>query len=295
MSISKLTGVIPALATPIDINENIDEKGLFNLITYLVESGISGIFPLGSMGEFAPLREKERIRLLEKVVEIVNKRIPVLAGVSDTGTKRVIDNILKAKEIGVDAIVSLPPFFYFLNQRAVFDFYIEIAEKSPLPVIIYHNPIMTKVKLDFDTVLRLSEHPNIIGIKDSSCDYNFFQKLLQLKNDKFSVLQGDERKLKEALLSGADGLVTGVGNVAIEIFIALYRAARENKIEVVEDLQNKIFKLLNFCRDSWIQAIKYGLKVRGICEEYTCRPFCPIDDETRRLVEFTLKDIGVLK
>ncbi len=290
----KITGVIPALVTPINNDESIDELGVTKLIEYLINSGVSGIFPLGSMGEFAPLEDKERFHLLEKVVTVVNKRVPVLAGVSDTGTKRVISNILKAKEIGVDAVVSLPPFFYFLNQKAVFDFYTEIAERSLLPIIIYHNPTMTKIRVEFDTILELSKHPNIIGIKDSSCNYDFFSQLLGLRNSKFFVLQGDERRLKEALLAGADGLVTGVGNVAIKIFIDLYQTAKEGKNREVEELQNKVNRLLEFCKDSWIQAIKYGLKLQGICKEYTCKPFCPIDEETMKKVENILKEFGII-
>jgi 4-hydroxy-tetrahydrodipicolinate synthase len=295
MTISKITGVIPALVTPINSNEIIDEEGLIRLIKYLIDSGVTGIFPLGSMGEFAPLEEKERFDLLEKVVDIVNKRVPVLAGVSDTGTKRVIKNALKAKEIGADAVVALLPFFYFLNQRAILDFYMDVAEASLLPVVIYHNPTMTKIRIEFDTIAKLSEHNNIIGIKDSSCDYELFIKLLDLKSDKFFVLQGDERRLKEALLAGADGLVTGVGNVAIEIFVRLYKSAKENKVKEVEELQNKVNKLLSFCRDSWIQAIKYGLKLRGICEEYTCRPFCPVDEDTRSSVKTILEELRILQ
>lgn len=290
----KITGVIPALVTPINNNESIDELGVTKLIEHLINLGVSGIFTLGSMGEFAPLEDRERFHLSEKVVEVVNKRVPVLAGVSDTGTKRVINNTLKAKEIGADAVVLLPPFFYLLNQKALSDFYIEIAERSPLPVIIYNNPIMTKVGLEFNTILELSKHPNIIGIKDSSCNYDFFLQLLNLRSSKFFVLQGDERRLKEALLAGADGLVTGVGNVAIKIFIDLYQAAKEGKDRELEELQNKVNRLLEFCKDSWIQAIKYGLKLQGICEEYACKPFCPIDGETRRKVETTLKEFGII-
>ncbi|MCX7795757.1 MAG: dihydrodipicolinate synthase family protein [bacterium] len=290
----KIKGVIPALVTPIDNSESIDEKSLERLLEHLISSGVSGVFPLGSMGEFAPLEDKEKFYLLEKVVEVVNKRIPVLAGVSDTGTKRVIRNILKASEIGVDAVVSVPPFFYFLNQKGVSSFYTEIAERSPLPVVIYHNPIMTKIKLEFDTVAEISKHQNIIGIKDSSCDYEFFSKLLSLKSNKFFVLQGDERRLKEALLAGADGLVTGVGNVAIKIFIELYEATKERRIKEAEELQNKVNQLLRFCKDSWIQAIKYGLKLQGICDDYTCRPFCPADKDTKKTVESTLKELGIL-
>lgn len=290
----KITGVVPALVTPINNNESIDELGLTKLIEYLINSGISGIFPLGSMGEFAPLEDKERFHLLEKVVAVVNKRVPVLAGVSDTGTKRVINNTLKAKEIGADAVVLLPPFFYLLNQKALSDFYIGIAERSPLPVVIYNNPIMTKIGLELNTILELSKHPNIIGIKDSSCNYDFFLQLLSLRSSKFLVLQGDERRLKEALLAGADGLVTGVGNVAIKIFTDLYQAAKEGKNREVDELQNKVNRLLKFCKDSWIQAIKYGLKLQGICEEYVCKPFCPIDEETRKTVESILRELKIL-
>lgn len=290
----RLEGVIPALVTPVDSNESLDEKGLSKLINYLIDSGVSSIFALGSMGEFATLEEKEKIHLLEKTVELVNRKVPVLAGVSDTGTKKVIKNIQKAKEIGVDAVVSLPPFFYLLNQKAVINFYLDIAEASLLPVIIYNNPGMTKIKIELNSISVLSEHPNIIGIKDSSCNYSFFLNLIQLKSNKFSIFQGDEKRLKDALLAGADGLVTGVGNIAIKIFINLYKAIKENKIEEAERLQNKVNKLLEFCKESWIQAIKYGLKLQGICEEYTCRPFCPVDEDIREKVETTLKELKVL-
>lgn len=290
----RLEGVIPALVTPVNSDESLDEKGLNKLVNHLIGSGVSSIFALGSMGEFATLEEKEKIHLLEKTIEITDKRVPVLAGVSDTGTKKVIKNALKAKEVGADAVVSLPPFFYLLNQKAIINFYLDIAEASPLPLIIYNNPGMTKIKIELDSISTLSKHPNIIGVKDSSCDYPFFVKLIQLKSDKFTIFQGDERRLKDALLDGADGLVTGVGNTAIEIFVALYRAVKENRIEEAEELQNRVNKLLEFCKDSWIQAIKYGLKLRGICEEYTCRPFCPVDEDIRKRVETTLKELKIL-
>lgn len=290
----RLEGVIPALVTPVNNDESIDEKGLNRLVNHLITSGVSGIFALGSMGEFATLEEKEKIHLLEKTVEVVNRRVPVLAGVSDTGTKKVIKNALKAKEVGVDAVVSLPPFFYLLNQRAIINFYLDIAEASPLPLIIYNNPGMTKIKIELNSISVLSEHPNIIGIKDSSCDYSFFLNLIQLKSNKFSIFQGDEKRLKDALLAGADGLVTGVGNTAIKIFINLYRAIKENRVEDAEELQNKVNKLLEFCKDSWIQAIKYGLRLQGICEEYACRPFCPVDEDIRKRVETTLKELKIL-
>ncbi|MBC7319858.1 dihydrodipicolinate synthase family protein [bacterium] len=290
----RLEGVIPALVTPINPDESVDERSLYHLVNYLLDAGVSGIFALGSMGEFATLEEKEKIHLLEKTVEIVDGKVPVLAGVSDTGTRKVIKNITEAKSAGVDTVVALPPFFYFLNQRAVIDFYLDISEASPLPVIIYHNPIMTKIKLEFDTIAELADHPNIIGIKDSSCDYKLFSKLLSLRNDKFSVFQGDERRLKEALLEGADGLVTGVGNLAIWIFVDLYKSAKEGNVKGVEELQNKVNKLLEFCKDSWIQAIKYGLKLQGICEEYVCRPFCPVDRDIKEKVMDTLKELNIL-
>lgn len=290
----RLEGVIPALVTPVKPDESVDESGLYRLVNYLLNAGVSGIFALGSMGEFATLEDREKIHLLEKVVEIVDSKVPVLAGVSDTGTKKVIKNIMEIKQLGVDAVVALPPFFYLLNQGAVRNFYIDIAEASPLPVVIYHNPGMTRFKFEFDTLVELSNHPNIIGLKDSSCDYEFFLKTLTLRDDNFSVLQGDERRLKEALLAGADGLVTGVGNVAIKIFVDLYKSAKEGDIKEVEEQQSRVNRLLEFCRDSWIQAIKYGLKLQGICKEYVCRPFCPVDEDTKKRVEDTLKEMKIL-
>ena len=295
MKTKSYKGVIPALATPLHKDETIDEEGLSRLIEYHISAGVGGIFVLGSMGEFAGLEDKEKWSLVKLTVEKVKGRVPVLAGASDTGTKRVIKNVLMIKELGADASVVLPPYFYFLpDQKEIFKFYADIAEKTEFPIVIYHNPVMTKVRVEFETIFRLSKIENIIGIKDSSGDYPLVERLIkEVKRDNFFVFQGDERRLAIACAGGADGLVTGVGSLAPRVFVELYRAALKGDIKEANIGQEKVLKLLSFCGDSWIRAIKYGLKLLGLCEDYVCQPSTSFDDITKEKVRFTLEGLGL--
>lgn len=286
-------GVIPALTTPLHKDETIDEEGLSKLVEYHISAGVGGIFVLGSMGEFTALEDKEKWRLVKLTVEKVGERVPVLAGASDTGTKRVIKNVLMVKELGADAAVVLPPYFYFLpDQKEIFKFYADVAEKTKFPIVIYHNPVMTKVRIEFETIFKLSKIENIIGIKDSSGDYPLVEKLIkEIKGDSFFVFQGDERHLASAIVAGADGLVTGVGSLAPRIFVELYQAASRGDIKEANLGQEKVLKLLSFCGDSWIRAIKYGLKLLGLCEDYVCQPSTSLDDITKEKVKSVLKEL----
>jgi len=288
-------GVIPALATPLHKDETIDEGGLSRLIEYHISAGVGGIFVLGSMGEFAVLEDEEKKCLVKLTIEKVRGRVPVLAGASDTGTKRVIKNVLMVKKLEADACVILPPYFYFLpDQKEIFKFYANVAEKTGFPIVIYHNPAMTKVHIEFKTIFKLSKIENIIGIKDSSGDFPLVEKLIrEVKRDNFFVFQGDERHLASAIAAGADGLVTGVGSLASHIFVELYRAASGGDLKEANLAQEKVLKLLSFCGNSWLRAIKYGLRLLGLCEGYVCQPSPGLDDITKRKVESVLEELGL--
>ena len=172
--IDSLHGVVPPIATPVYKDETVDEAGLRRLVNFQLERGVHGLFVLGGTGEFFCFPTREKIRAIETVVDEVNGRVPVVAGVTDLSTRRAIENSHIAQEAGVDFITSLPPFFFPLGQDTISRFYTSLAGESDLPLLLYNirDPIHTNIQPE--TVQKLAQNPKIVGIKDSE-DYPFGQ------------------------------------------------------------------------------------------------------------------------
>lgn len=289
-------GVIPALVSPVKKDETIDTAGLKRLLEYQIKSGVNALFVLGTNGEFANIRPKEQERLIKAAVKITAGRVPVLAGTSDTGTLRVIENTLRAKKLGADAAVVLTPYFFGYNsQETIYRFFADISSAVDFPVIVYHNPARTGVKLTLETIVRLSRIKNIIGIKDSSGDYALVkQQINAFRKRNFFVLQGDETVLIKSLQEGADGMVSGIASIAPGICVRLYEAMTQNNKTEAERAQAELMRILTFCDTSWIRAFKYGLKLMNICEEHACSPLDRLTPAKSKQVRTILKSLNLL-
>ena len=175
----KLEGVVVALGTPLTSEEKIDEKGMRKLTRYVLDGGVHGVFILGSMGGFNFLEDEEKIRVIEIVVDEVEGKVPVIAGASDTSTKRVIKNARIAQEMKADAVAILPPYYGSLKQEQIINFYSKIAEEVNIPIFIYNNPSSTRNPVEPETVFELGKLENIVGIKDSSQNFFNYQQLVR--------------------------------------------------------------------------------------------------------------------
>src|SRR6266436_7694575 len=224
----QIRGIIPPVATPMQANEDLDLPRLKEFIDHLIANGVHGIFVLGTNSEFYALDEREKQEVIATAVAHVNKRVPVFAGTGAESTREAVRLTRMAEREGADGVSVITPYFVNPSQQEIYDHYRRIAEHTSLPVVLYNNPSTCGgVKIDVDTVARLAQIPNILGIKDSSGDLQNTNEYVRVVPLRFSVMQGRDTLIYPSLLFGARGAVPAAANVApglaVEIFEAFQR------------------------------------------------------------------------
>jgi 4-hydroxy-tetrahydrodipicolinate synthase len=219
----KIQGIIPPVATPMLANEDLDLPRLKWFLDHLISSGVHGVFVLGTNSEFYALDEKEKQQVIATAVEHVKHRVPVYAGTGAETTREAVRLTKMAEKEGADGVSVITPYFVLPNQQEIFDHYRRIAENTSLPVVLYNNPATCGgVKIDIDTVARLAEIPNILGIKDSSGDLTNTIEYLRVVPDRFSVMMGRDTLIYSAMVLGARGAVPATGNIAPRLLAEIY-------------------------------------------------------------------------
>jgi len=279
--------VIPAIATPLFANEDVDTASLKKLIDFVINNGASGIFVLGSMGEGPALIDSQKIKAVETAVKHTNGRVPVLAGISEVSTRRTIELGKTLEKLDPDYLVLTSPYYYsFPHPDSMLKYVREIAGALKKPLVFYNCPGMTKNKVSLETLEKIMAIPQVKAIKDSSCDFEMVSALLEKYPDKSkrpcSILQGDESVYDKSLLMGADGLITGGGTVYVEILARLYNATAQQDKNNAAIFQNEfITKRNNMLGDElaidWMYRIKRELKNLGICDSNVTSPFLKRD------------------
>lgn len=277
-----LQGVIIPLVTPLTKDEKLDENGLRLILRYMLDSGVHGIFMLGSTGEFPVLDEGTKQKALEVAISEVNGRLPVLAGITSVGTRQTLENLRMAQDAGVDAVVLSPGYYYPHSQDEVLRHYETICNHTEVPIVIYNVPSRVRTALELNTVATLAQMDSIMGIKDSSCDFHFFQRLLSLigEADNFAVLQGDESTLGVSVLIGASGIVPGIGNLDPVRCVQLYNFAKAGEIDATLRLQKEILELTGvFSCGSPYGGLKAALHALGLTQPYPAAPASGLSQE----------------
>ncbi len=219
----KIEGIIPPVATPMKDNEDLDIPRLKWFLDHLIANGVHGIFVLGTNSEFYALDDGEKQQVIATAVEHVRGRVPVYAGTGAESTRETIRLTKMAEKEGADGVSIITPYFVLPNQQEIYDHYRRIAEATKLPVILYNNPATCGgVKIDPDTVGRLAEIPNILGVKDSSGDLTNTLEYLRVVPERFSVLMGRDTLIYSALILGAKGAVPATGNIAPQLLADIY-------------------------------------------------------------------------
>lgn len=239
----KMEGIITPIVTPFcdDAEQSINYEATKDLIDHLIAHGVKGIFILGSNGEFHVIDEDEKIEFTKKVIEIVNKRVPVFVGTGACSTKATVRLSRKAEELGADALSVITPYFLKPTNENLYAHYKEVAESVKIPIILYNIPKATGCPLDPELVDRLADIPNIAGIKDSSGNPETLQAYARIAEKKdFCLLVGSDSKISYAYGLGATGAVAGTSNVIVDVLVGLDRALREGKTEEAQKLQKDI-------------------------------------------------------
>lgn len=222
-------GVGVALATPF-VNNNIDEAALDRHVDDLIAQGVQAIVVNGTTAESPTLTEEEKDRVTARVVKRVNHRVPVIAGTGTNSTQKSIDASLRAKALGVDAVMLITPYYNKTNQRGLVAHFTAIADAVALPVVLYHVPSRTNMSMDVDTVVTLSEHLYIVALKDATNDLAYMEAIKsRVDTTTFALYSGNDDNVVDFYERGGNGVISVVGNVIGGEFQALFEAYRDGR------------------------------------------------------------------
>lgn len=294
-------GIVPPLVTPLKTPEKLDQAGLRRLIRHVVDNGVHGVFILGSTGEFPSLTQKAKEELIEVTVDEVAGEVPVYVGIGDPNFTQVIKNAKFVKKAGADVLVCQPPFYYPLGDDELVIFYERLSERVDLPLILYNIPTLTKVSLSHDVIAKVSRNERIIGLKDSQGDMSYLQSMLQYFKDRedFRIFIGVETLIAECVLFHAVGAIPGGANVAPELFVKLYDAAKARDFKKIDKLQSQVVKLSSIYRhgrywSSYLKGLKAALSIMGICSDTMTETFDSFRYGEMKDVKRELKELGII-
>jgi len=285
------------IPTPFDAAGELDLRGLRANIARWSASGISGYVILGSTGERVNLDEREYLEVIKAAREEVAVEKDALTFIVGAGQQSTIGTINEIKRVSaaapVDAFLVITPHYYrpSITQEALEEHYQRVAEESPVPLILYSMPALTGIKIEPETAARLSEHENIIGIKDSSADVDGLRETFRLVSKDFAVLTGNGTVLHEALRAGACGGILAVGCVAPALCIAIVRALKAGEAELAAKLQSRLTPLAQAVTTRFgIGGLKAALEMAGYVGGSVRAPLRAPNDEARAEIRRCLEE-----
>jgi dihydrodipicolinate synthase/N-acetylneuraminate lyase len=294
-----LTGIIPPMITPLRGRDELDVAGLERLIEHILAGGVSGLFILGTTGEGPSLSYRLRSELIQRACKQVNRRVPILVGITDTSFVESVNVARSAADSGADALVVAPPYYLPEAQPELQEYLDHLIPELPLPLYLYNMPALTKVHFELETVRRAMDEPRIIGLKDSSGDLNYFKTAAEIIRQRpdWSLLIGPEEKLFESLQLGGNGGVSGGANLFPKLYVKVVEAHRTGNLARAQELQRQIqrvsdsFYRIGKYSSSIIKGIKCAASCLGLCDDFMAEPFHRFRAAELELVKSRLKQI----
>jgi dihydrodipicolinate synthase/N-acetylneuraminate lyase len=295
--VRELRGVLTALVTPLDAKGRVDEAGVRRLVEHVLAGGVHGLVPLGSTGETASLDETGRRRMLAACVSAAGGRVPIICGVAQPNLTGAVAEVKAAAELGADAVLAAPPFYYPIDQPTVLDFYRRLAAESPLRILVYNIPQFTKVVIEPPTLARLAEEGVVVGIKDSSRDYEYFERVCVATRGLpgFRVFTGSDWMLLGSLVMGAAGTICGAANVAPGWVVRVFDDFQAGRWDAARVHQDALVELMIALRVGvFPAAIKASLDLQGVCGPWTVAPVPPLSSAIGAALGERLLAMGLL-
>jgi 4-hydroxy-tetrahydrodipicolinate synthase len=306
MSGLDLKGIIPPVSTPMTGDGEVAVDDLRNLVSWLIDSGVHGVFMLGSTSEVVGLTDAQQDLVVQTAIETVAGRVPVLAGAIDFTTSRVIDRAKRSAAAGVDALVVLSPFYIKPSATETIRHFTTIREAIDTPIVAYDIPQAVQTKLDRATIRTLAQAGTIAGLKDSSGQEANFRGVIIDNADlpDFRIFTGSELMADIAIAAGAAGCVPGLGNVDPTGFVRLYDAASRGDFATARREQERLYRLFEIVTipkrtdvgpsaGGW-GSFKVALKLRGVIENsWPTYPMTPLDADEEAAVAAILRSVGL--
>jgi 4-hydroxy-tetrahydrodipicolinate synthase len=284
-----------ALITPMFDDGAVDYESLNNLIDFHIEAGTSSIVSVGTTGESATVGVKEHLKIIDHTVQYAAKRIPIIAGTGANSTSEAIELTQEAKNLGADACLLVTPYYNKPTQEGLYQHFKLIAESVDIDQILYNVPGRTAVDMLVETTVRLSEIPNIIGIKDATGDLSVIKDLISKCPEDFLLLTGDDATAVDFLLLGGHGGISVTANVAPKQLQKVYLAAIAGNGELAKQAN---LELENLHKNLFVEAnpipVKWALHKMGMCSKGIRLPLLELSSEFRSVIENDLKELNLV-
>ncbi len=295
--IEELTGVLPALVSPLHRDGSADEDGIKRLVEHVIAGGVHGLLALGSTGEGAALGERTRSQVLTSVIEAGAGRVPVICGVAQPHLEAARAEVASASRVGANAALVAPPFYYLIDQPTVLAFYRRLATETRIPIFLYNIPQYTKIVAEPATVAQLAREGTIAGMKDSSRDFEYFENVRLATRDlpSFRLFTGSDTMLLASMAMGGAGTICGAANVAPSWVVRIYDDVKRGDWEAARATQNELIELVLALRAGVFPAsIKASLQLQGICEPWPAPPTAALDEPSTARLRDQLDKWGLL-
>lgn len=290
-----IQGSIVAIVTPMFEDGGVDWKSLEKLVEWHIQQGTHSIVAVGTTGEASTLSMEEHIKVIQEVIRVANKRIPIIAGTGANSTREAIELTQAAKDVGADAALLVTPYYNKPTQEGLYQHYKAIAEAVEIPQILYNVPGRTGVDMQNETVIRLADVKNIVGIKDATGDIPRGKALIDGLNGKIAVYSGDDATAWELILLGAKGNISVTANVAPKQMSEVCETALAGEQAKAQDLNQQIANLHNilFCESNPI-PVKWALHEMGYMGTGIRLPLTPLAEQYREPLRNGLKVAGII-
>lgn len=288
MSHKNFTGTGVAIITPFRKDGSIDFKSLENIINHVITNGIDYIVVLGTTGETSVLSKDEKKAIVSFVVEFTEKKIPIVVGIGSNHTNAVIEQIKETDFNGIDAILSVAPYYNKPNQTGIYEHFHTIANASPVPVIIYNVPGRTGSNIAAETVMKLSPNSrsNIIAVKEASGDLSQVMSIIKNKHAGFNVISGDDALTFPLITLGGAGVISVIANAFPAEFSTMVNLTLNNKLEEARKIHYSLLPVIEAIFTEGSPAgIKAVLDIMGISKNFLRLPLVPVSTDLYRKLE----------
>ena len=282
----KFKGLGVAMVTPFNADGSIDYLGLERLTNHLVDGGVNYLVVMGTTGENPTINNEEQQAILQKVIEINARRLPIVFGIGGNSTAAVVERLKSENLEGVDGILSVSPYYNKPSQEGIYQHFKAVSDATPLPVIMYNVPGRTGSTVSVETTLRIAALPNVVATKEASGSLDICMDLVMGKPKEFGIISGEDSYTMPFIAVGMQGVISVIGNAYPKEFSQMVNAALAGDFKMAKEIQYKLLPIMKaIFMDGNPGGVKYVLAKMGVCGNHFRLPVVPVNKATENALD----------
>lgn len=291
-----IKGIIPAVITPFSENEEVNYTGLEVITKYLLDGGVDAIMTTGGTGEFVHLSREEKKRVIRSIGKVCKEKVPVIAGTSACSTRECLQLMEDARESGADATIMVPPYYFVLNEEAVFNHFKILADADILPIVIYNNPLYTGNAMGPALIAKLLDLKHVIGLKQSCVDMGQLVEVIRMSREGSSICTGIDSQFYPALTIGAVGVYSTAGGIFPKQMKQVHDLFLQGRLDEARDMHIKLQLVNRFLEydPGYVSPAKEALNMLGLPAGIVRRPMPELTLDQKEQLRQALREIGLL-